>query len=154
MNITKIKRNSIGVARFLAVTICTTAIVVSCNSPAKKVDKATENVLQAQEELNKAQVEYAADVENFRNESNTRIAENEKIIADMNAKMANEKRQLKANYREQVAAIEQKNNNMKRKMSEYKADTKDNWEAFKTEFNYDMSEMSKALNNLVSNNKK
>jgi len=53
-----------------AVTLLTSAMVTSCNSPAKKVENAEENVAEANQELDKANEEYLSDVENYRHETN------------------------------------------------------------------------------------
>jgi hypothetical protein len=43
---------------------------------------------------------------------------------------------------------------MKDKMNGYKAEGKDKWENFKTEFNHDMDELGNALSDLGKNNVK
>ena len=39
-------------------------------------------------------------------------------------------------------------------MEDYKADSKENWESFKTEFNHDMDELGNAFRDLTIDNKK
>ena len=53
-----------------------------------------------------------------------------------------------------IAELEQKNADTQKKLNEYKADSKEKWEMFKSEFNRDMDELGKAFSNMtVKNNK-
>ena len=78
---------SLALTAFVAGTLLT-----NCSTPAQKVENAEDHVEQANEDLNKAQDDYAADVEKFRKESEERIATNEKSIADFDARIEKEKR--------------------------------------------------------------
>jgi len=139
---------TLALTTFVAGTILT-----SCSTPAQKVETAQDNVAKANEDLNKAQDNYAADVEKFRKESDEKIATNEKSIADFDARIAKEKKEVKAEYKKKIAALEQKNTDMKKRMDDYKADGKDKWETFKTEFNAEMNELGKSLNDLTTSKK-
>ena len=135
-----------------ALIACTAFI--SCTSPAKKVENAQENVEDANKALEKANQEYLADIEKYRVETNEKIIANEKSLLEFKIQVANEKKEVKAEYNRKIAELEAKNANMKRNMDEYKPDGKDNWENFKLEFNRDMNELGDALRDLtVKNNK-
>ena len=43
---------------------------------------------------------------------------------------------------------------MKKRLEDYKADSKDKWESFKTEFNHDMDELGSAFKDLTVKNTK
>jgi hypothetical protein len=127
-------------------------ILTGCHTPAEKVANAQISVDAANEELDQANHEYLAEVEKYRKEASEKIAANEKSIAEFNARMATEKSDAKAAYQDKITAIEKKNSDLKKKMDEYKAEGKDQWEKFKIEFSRDMDELGKAFKNLTTSN--
>ena len=52
-----------------------------------------------------------------------------------------------------MAEFEQKNNDMKRKLEDYKEEGIEQWNSFKSEFKKDLDELGKALKNLTVDNK-
>ena len=62
---------------------------------------------------------------------------------DNNGRRINEYKQTK--YRDEVLVIEVRHNNLKRKLDEFKGNTKHEWHSFKQDFNHDMKEMNKSL---------
>ncbi|MBK9478737.1 MAG: peptidase M23 [Bacteroidetes bacterium] len=144
----------ISILSVTAASIISFVVLTSCSSPEKKVDTAQENVTNAQAELAKANEEYLADVENYRKETAEKIEQNEKDLAAFKLKISNEKKDAKAAYTKRIAELDEKNKGLKQKMNEYKEDGKDNWNAFKSEFNHDMEEMGKAFKDLTVNNVK
>lgn len=126
--------------------------ITSCGNSAQKVEKAEENVVEAEENLQEAQDEYKADIEQFRLMTNEKIAANERAIAEYNAKLAKEKKTMSAEIKEEIAALEVKNNNLKMKIGEYTDNGKENWEAFKTEFGKDMDDLGTSISNIGKKN--
>jgi hypothetical protein len=43
---------------------------------------------------------------------------------------------------------------MRKKIEEYRTERKDNWEAFKKEFNHDMDDLGKSIKNITVKNTK
>ncbi len=140
---------SLGVLAFI-----TGAILTSCNTAAEKVEKAQENVMDANKDLADANKEYQEDIENYRKETADKITVNSQIIADLKAKIEHEKKEAKTDYKKIIAELEQKNNEMKKKMDDYKAEGKEKWEKFKAEFNHDMDELGAAFKGLTAKNVK
>ena len=68
--------------------------------------------------------------------------------------MAKDKKQAKAEYKEKIAKLEQKNTDMKKRMNDYKSDSQEQWESFQREFNHDMDELGNSLKDLTKNNTK
>jgi len=136
------------------VVFTTSAILISCNTPAEKVQNAKEDVVAAKVALDKAQQEYIEDLTNYRKATAEKIAENEKIAADFRVKIVNEKREAKAAYETKLAELEKKNSEMKNKIDGYQSNNKDSWQAFKAEFNRDMDELGKAFKDLTVKNVK
>src|ERR1700688_3983363 len=101
------------------------AVLTGCETPAQKVERAETNVTEANRELKEAQDEYVLDIENYRKETDTKILANEKSMAEFEARIANEKKEARADYDKKIIALQQKNTDMKKKMDDYKADGKD-----------------------------
>lgn len=141
-----------NVIKLFATLFIVSAILTSCNTPAGKVNDAKENVIEAEKDLDEANEEYMAEMENYRSVTYGKITENDKIIADFRLKIQNEKKEVKADYEIKIAELEQKNRNLKQKMDDYKASGKTEWEEFKAEFNHDMDELGKAFQGLVVKN--
>ena len=136
----------------IAGTLLSAAILTSCNSPAKKVENAQENVTEAKEDLAEANKEYREDMEKYRQETAEKIDANNKSLAEFNDRIKSQKMAAQADYKKKIAELEQKNTDMKKRMDEYNADGKENWENFKTEFNRDMEELGKAFKDLTVKN--
>lgn len=142
------------ILKLTAIVVTASLLITSCNTPAEKVEHAQDNVSEANEDLNKANEAYLADVETYRTVTADKINANNQSIIDFNTRIENKKNEAKADYKKKVAELDAKNNDMKKRMEDYKADNKENWESFKTEFNHDMDELGKAFTDLTVNNKK
>lgn len=137
----------------VAVATFTSALVVSCTSSSEKVENADANVTEAKQELAEAQSDYTKEVVVFKQETNEKITANEVVIADLKKRMSEVKKEEKATYIERIAELEKKNADLKIRMENYKEDGNDKWESFKREFNHDMDELGKSLNDLTVDNK-
>ncbi|MES2618625.1 MAG: peptidase M23 [Bacteroidota bacterium] len=136
----------------VAVATITSSLFVSCTSSSQKVENADANVTEAKQELAEAKSDYIAEMVIFKQETNEKIAANELVIADLKSKMSKVKKDEKAAYIEQIAVLEKKNTDLKIRMENYNEDGNDKWESFKREFNHDMDELGKSLNDLTVDN--
>ncbi|MCM2301458.1 MAG: peptidase M23 [Flavobacteriaceae bacterium] len=139
-----------SILRLTACIFVIGATLISCNTSSEKVDNAEKNVLKAHENLNKANQEYLADVENYRKETADKIAANDKSIAEFKARIADEKIDAQIAYQKKIIALEQKNSDLKKRIDGYKAESKEQWELFKAEFSKDMDELGTAFVNFFS----
>lgn len=137
-----------------SLAITSLAILTNCNSPADKVEHATEEVTEANKELAKADMEYMADMEIYKKEIAEQIEKNNIKISELKAKNEKEKAKVKAEIAKRIAELDQKNLNMKEKLNAYQEEGKENWDRFKTEFNHDMEGLGKAFQDLGVDNKK
>ena len=137
------------------------AILGGCQSSAEKVDAAKENVEEAKEELQEVKAEVQADaikVANaeewsvFKSDAEIKIKENEIRIGDLRVKMKKSGKTFDAMYEKNIIALEQKNKDLRTKISNYESNQSD-WEAFKREFNHDMDELGQAIKDLTVINK-
>lgn len=111
-----------------------------------------ESLVEAKESLDEARKDYVLKYEAFKLESDNKIAENEKIIAELKAKAKMDGDAAKQEFEKELAALEQKNQSLKEKMSYYKDESSKEWESFKIEFDRDMDNLGKALKDLTKNN--
>ncbi|MDP2060200.1 MAG: hypothetical protein Q8J97_10700 [Flavobacteriaceae bacterium] len=58
-----------------------------------------------------------------------------------------------AHYQKRILNIEERNTELKIRMSDYENDPNRDWDTFKREFNRDMSAIGKAFSDLTTNNK-
>lgn len=136
----------------MASAFITAIFLTTCNTSSRKVEDAENKVKEANEDLDKANKEYLADIESYRKEAADKIAANKRSIAEFHLRIESEKQDARTEYKKKIAALEQKNSDLKKKMDEYKAEGKDKWKAFKIEFNHDLEEMGKAFKDLTVKN--
>lgn len=115
-----------------------------------KVDSAKQDLKAAHETAN------AEDWEAFKAQSEAKIRMNELSIADLKDRMTMSKRTDDALYIEKINKLEKQNEALKAKIKTHDVttDRKENWEAFKKEFNHDVDELGQALKDLTVNNEK
>ena len=88
----------------------------------------------------------------FKSDAEIKIKENEVRIGELKVKMKKSGKTFDAMYDKNIIALEQKNKDLRTKISNYESNQSD-WEAFKREFNHDMDELGQALKDLTVNNK-
>jgi hypothetical protein len=68
--------------------------------------------------------------------------------------MAVEKKEIQNKNNMELAILEQKNSDLKKKLDGFKEESKDKWDKFKAEFNHDMEELGKAFKEFTVKNTK
>ncbi|MBK6977905.1 MAG: hypothetical protein IPH28_13045 [Cytophagaceae bacterium] len=137
--------------------IGTLAVIMSttgCKERADKIDDASQAVEKADQKIEDAKQDYLAEVENYRNVTSAKITENEKNIEIFNNMVASQKKEVRDDYKRNIAELEAKNKAMKAKMEVYKADSEENWEKFKKEFSHDMDELGNSFRDFTIKNVK
>lgn len=130
------------------------SLLAACSSSTQKIDSAKEKVEEASKDLDQAKADYQTEYQNFRTESDKRILDNEKEIAELKAHTALLKKEAKSDYEKKILEIENRNLTMREKMNAYRNDSKDQWEAFKREFNADMDALGQSLKDMSKSNSK
>jgi|ERR1035437_8493205 chromosome segregation ATPase len=126
-------------------------IITGCKSSPEKAEL---NVSEAKTDLAKAETDYTAAIQDLRTETDSKIAANDKRIAELREKKESANKVTRDNCKMRIAELEQKNKDMKKRMDEYKDNGKEGWESFKREFNHDMDELGKSLNDFTVDNTK
>lgn len=142
---------------FLAVTgIIAGTSFTACQSTEQKTKIAEDKVQNAEIKLDQAQLnlyeaQQAAHAEylEFKRVSDEKFVANQKSIAEFKARIASEKMENRAEYEMKLAELDQKNSDLKKKLDEFKAEGKDQWDIFKTQFRQDMENMSESFKNLM-----
>ena len=127
----------------------------------KKSDKARENILEGKKDVNNAnqdlkvaQKDSVADYQNFKKESEARILTNEKTLADLKVKVSKAELKDKTVFEENLATLNQKQVNLKKRFVDYKLNGETKWSTFKNSFINDLDELEKELKNFIVENKK
>ena len=143
-------------------TLISGSIFTGCKSNSDKEADAIENVQEANDDLdavtdqaNKDASTKANDAEwqTYKEEANKTIAENEARIEELKSAMKKPGKTFDATYAKSIGALEERNTNLKTKISDYENNQTD-WESFKREFDSDMSGLGQAFKDLTVNNRK
>jgi hypothetical protein len=121
-----------------------------CDSPEKKVENAQNKVNEASNNLDSANRQYLAQIESYKKETNIKIEANAKSLADFKARVAHDKQDAKNDYHNKIAALEQKNSDLKLKLDDYKSESKENWEHFKKGFDADMDKVGTSIKDFTN----
>ncbi|MES2477781.1 MAG: hypothetical protein V4561_01750 [Bacteroidota bacterium] len=143
-----------------AIAVC--GLSIGCANNADKLAEANQETKDAKEELANAQVDAAVSAQRaataeewklFRLESDVKIQKREAEIAALKQslrKTGGESDEINA---EKILELEQRNKDLNAKINNYEASQSD-WATFKREYDYDMESMSKAIQDLGTNNTK
>lgn len=144
----------------LAAAFIVALFATGCNSSAEKADKAQDKVVDAKEDLAKAQakaaeakMKAAEEWRVYKAESETKIGDNDRAIAELRTKMKASGKKMSAEYSRSIDELEAKSKALRNRIDTYNTDQSD-WESFKREFNHDMDEFGQAFKDLTVNNKK
>lgn len=133
----------------------------SCETEAQREEAAEEKVQEAQEELDEAtqEAKFAAqktasaeEWRAFKADIEEEITKNENRIAELKTQLKKSGKTFDKAYSNRIDTLEQKNKDLRARLVTYESNQSD-WESFKREFNHDMDELGKALNDLTVNNK-
>lgn len=126
--------------------------VLSCNENRER--PVEPKVIDRTDNVEVSTPEYDREWEAFRNEAELRINDNERKIKRIEDEKLEAKKDGNDEYNSRIADLKERNNRLRTRMKEYKKDGNKKWEDFKREFNHDMDELGKALNDFTINNKK
>ena len=135
---------AIAVLGFMAGTLIT-----GCDkTPEQKLEANKESIGQAKQDSTTVRAERAKEWQAFKAESEQQIADNDKRIDAYKEKMEKAGPKAKAQYKKDVAALKQKNHELKEKLEDYKDGDQTKWQEFKTNFRADMDAVGKTMKDL------
>jgi nitrate/nitrite-specific signal transduction histidine kinase len=121
------------------------AMQTSCTSASEKVEQSAENVNDANVKLEEEKKQLLEDMETYKKEKEAEIAANEQSIQEFNTRIANQKTEARIEYKKTIDELNRKNSDLKKRIADFKTDSKSNWDSFKTEFGRDMDELGNAF---------
>jgi hypothetical protein len=145
---------------FVIIALSTTSI--ACTNDNQKLADAKAEVVEAKEDLAKANVnaaqsaEKAATVEEwklFKIDADAKIQKNEAEIAQLKISFKKSGKELDENYVANIKALEQKNKEISAKVNDYETSQSD-WAVFRRTFDSDMESIDNAIKDLRDNHRK
>jgi chromatin segregation and condensation protein Rec8/ScpA/Scc1 (kleisin family) len=149
------KKSMFPLITTLAFVIIT--LLCSCLSTDQKKEDAKNRTQDAQDNLNAAQINEnkvdekvatEAELKTFKLESELKIKNNEVSIAKLRLQMNKQGSTLDDVYARRIDSLQLKNQNLRTRMGNYEK-THTDWGKFKSDFNRDLYELGKTLNNLT-----
>ena len=140
----------------MSIGILMTSIALSgCQSSTNKTQNAKDNMLgekigtvDSVNSIGQVQQDSITAFQNFKEESEAKLESYQDTITSLKGKIA------KVKYEKKLAVIEQKNNDLKQKLEDFKYDGQGKWVTFKTEFNHNMDDLGDALSAFFTSSKK
>lgn len=111
-----------------------------------------QNAEEASQEWKEAKADYRAEWQEFKAASERQIEANEDRIEAFKEKMGEAVAETKVEYNQKVAALEQKNRELKKQLDEYTDEGEGKWQEFKKNFRHDMDSVGKTMTDLFTDN--
>lgn len=132
--------------------------MLSCksNTEEKKenLEEAKKEVVVAKDELSAARMDSINQYSNYRKEIDNRLAENDKQIAEIRAKVKMQKASIRAKMDKDLDILMQKNEDFKMQMKNQKDGIYSDWESFKNSYNTSLDDLGKSISEMAQNNMK
>jgi Flp pilus assembly protein CpaB len=139
---------SLAVAAFMAGSISSSF----GQAPDKESVKARENlkeekqdVVVATKDLQVAQKDSVTEYQQLTKEANVKFVANEKSITDLRSRIAKSNSKNMTADQEKVSLLEQKNNDLKKELADYKVEGQAKFSTFKSGFDKDLEQLAKEL---------
>ncbi len=149
LNLKKMKKKILTLTALVMVTGFT-----AFSQEDKKAKEARKDVAEAKQDLKEARIDSAADFQKFKKDAETIIAENKTKISDLKIKKIDGSKEDKQKYDKKIAALEKRNNELRKKIETCDSTKTSMWTSFKQEFNHDMNELGLAIKDIGVDNKK
>lgn len=112
---------------------------------AEKVDQASEDVQNSQDDLDRANRNYAKEVALYRTSIESDLRENKLKIAKLQDQKTGLKGEVLGFRNEKIAVMRKRNDELELRIRQYRVENKEYWKEFRHEFDTDMSELEKLL---------
>jgi hypothetical protein len=111
----------------------------------KNLKEEKQDVVVAKQELVVAQKDSISEYQQLTKESDAKFKANEKSITDLRADIVKGNSKNMAVDQKKVTLLEQKNNDLKKELADYKVEGQTKFSTFKSEFNRDLDALAKEL---------
>lgn len=130
-------------------------VLAGCTTTkAEDVDDASKEVQKAQEDLDQANKQYEKEVAAYRLSMETDLRNNKLRIAKLKEEKLDATEDAIKLRNEQIETLQKRNDELESRINGYESDDEKNWKAFKKEFNHDMNELGKSFKDLGKDNVK
>ena len=116
----------------------------------KKAKEARKEIKEGEKDLKKAEKDSIADFREFKKDALAKIRENQIEIVDLKIDKSIRTEVIKAEYDKKIVALEDKNTELKNRMEGCSYNDITTWEAFKTSFGKDLSELQLNIKNATT----
>ena len=151
--------------KLVALAAVTSLAFINCKSNTEEkqenLNEATEEVASAKEDVEDAKVALTAaradsinTYKNYRAEVDARLAENDRQIAEIRAKIKMQNAAVRLQMNKDLDVLMQKNEDFKIEMKKQKDGAYSNWESFKDGFNSNLDNLGKSISEFAENNRK
>lgn len=131
----------------IILSILAGTVFTFCKSAQQKENTAKANVVEANQDLKDTKILNANEWLTFKTESQAKIADNEKRIADLKIEMNKPGKTFDGIYRTRIEKLEAKNVELKTKLNNYDGNETE-WKTFQSDFNRDMKEIGNNIKDL------
>jgi cytochrome c556 len=138
---------------FTAATIMGT-LLMGCSNATENSDKSVKSVAETEMEKVSDMAQIKKDMAKFRLEVDKKIAENDKRIADFNAALVYKTGNAKDDFEKKVKSLQAKNEELKEKTEDLKADSQENWEILKADLKSEMDDLQTAIEDFTKKHTK
>jgi len=140
----------ISILKLTTVVFITGTILISCNTTTQKADNVQSADSETNNHLDTLSAEYVTEIDTFKKQTSDKISANNQIISNLRVKLKHATKETKAGYEKAVDELDRKNGELKKKMEVYKAEGKEKWKIFKTDFGKDIDTLDNEFKKLTA----
>lgn len=126
-------------------------LLTANNCSRQKAKDAKEDAIIAKLELDEENAKFLIDVNESKDEAIQNSKKNKQYLSDFKAQLSDRNLDAKSDYSLEIAKLDARNDALVGMMLNYVAERKDNWESFKSNYNYEMNKLQLDLGKLVEN---
>lgn len=139
-------------AMYVVASMCCAFLLMSCQTPADKVDNAKVEVATANQDLKDARREVRADWQEdwlaFKRANDTAVADHERRFIELRAKAKDVDVRDRTAYADRIDACERRNNEIRDRVNTYKDEGDARWQEFKTSVGRDMDDLNRSCRDI------
>lgn len=129
---------------FTTIGLC--GFTVMAQQEKSNLNAARKDMLVAKADLKQAQKDSIAEYRQFRSESLIAISDNNKKIEALRLKKIEKEKASTNDFNQKIKALEDKNNDLRESVTNYRADGNTNWVVFKREWSKQMNALQQSFN--------
>lgn len=132
---------------FIVIAIC------SCSNAENKTGRSELQVITSNAPYSEIDEQYESDFLEYKAQASSKLSDNDYSIVEFRSLIEQKRGSEKEDYDKKVADLEAKNTELRNNLEDYKEGSRDHWESFKAEFDYDMTGLGKAFQDLSTKNR-